>query len=304
MGDSGRERGPAATGRAARSRGTRAGGIRRHVAGRWSRLAWPVAVALLLWAAAAAIPATSAAEPSSRPASARLVTANRAAAARRPVAAHHPAAGQGPAVGALFYQGLGSAHFCTATVVHSPAQDLIITAAHCVDPGGRPRHFVFAPGYRDGRAPYGVWAPRRVIVDAAWAAWQDPADDVAFAVMSPSHRKNIGEVVAGENVAQTAGYHGPVRVIGYPDAAGSPVACDNAFSDDADGLVFDCPGFTDGTSGGPWIAGLDPRSGAARIIGLIGGYQQGGTTPSVSYSPVFAANVTNLYRQAVSAGGG
>ncbi len=205
-------------------------------------------------------------------------------------------------MGALFYQGLGGQHFCTATVVHSPVHDLIVTAAHCADPGGRPRHFVFAPGYRDGRAPYGVWTVRQVIVDTAWATSQDPADDVAFAVVNRSGGKNIGDLVTGEDIGQTAGFHGLVRVIGYPDTAQRPVDCDNPISESAYGLVFDCPGFTDGTSGGPWIAGLDPPSGA-RIIGLIGGYQEGGDTASVSYSPVFGANVASLYQQAVRAGG-
>jgi hypothetical protein len=35
------------------------------------------------------------------------------------------------------------------------------------------------------------------------------------------------------------------------------------------------------------------------VIGVIGGYQQGGDTPSVSYSARFGALVADLYKTAV-----
>jgi hypothetical protein len=38
------------------------------------------------------------------------------------------------------------------------------------------------------------------------------------------------------------------------------------------------------------------------VIGVIGGYEQGGDTPEVSYSIVFGPNVANLYEQAQTAG--
>ncbi len=71
-----------------------------------------------------------------------------------------------PAVGALFTTtgtGLGK-HFCTASVVDSPHRDLALTAAHCVT-GMAPARVAFVPGYRDGKAPYGIWAVTRVIMD-------------------------------------------------------------------------------------------------------------------------------------------
>jgi hypothetical protein len=59
------------------------------------------------------------------------------------------------AVGALVtVDGSGrlGTHFCSASVVDSPAGNLVITAAHCLA-GRTPGGFVFVPGYRDGRAP-------------------------------------------------------------------------------------------------------------------------------------------------------
>ncbi len=62
-----------------------------------------------------------------------------------------------PTVGALFVPGAypASLHTCTASVIRSTSRDLIMTAAHCVT--GTGRGYVFVPGYRNGKAPYGVW---------------------------------------------------------------------------------------------------------------------------------------------------
>jgi hypothetical protein len=49
-----------------------------------------------------------------------------------------------------------------------------------------------------------------------------------------------------------------------------------------------CPGFPDGTSGGPWVTG-------GEVIGVIGGFQLGGDTPDVSYSPYFDDDIAKLY---------
>jgi hypothetical protein len=38
------------------------------------------------------------------------------------------------------------------------------------------------------------------------------------------------------------------------------------------------------------------------VIGVIGGYQQGGDTPQVSYPAVLGANAAALYEQAVAGG--
>jgi hypothetical protein len=66
-------------------------------------------------------------------------------------------------------------------------------------------------------------------------------------------------------------------------------------------LEFDCGGYTNGTSGGPFLTNVSPASGDGWLIGLIGGYQQGGDSPDVSYSPRFSAAVQSLYQTTVSA---
>src|SRR5581483_10874289 len=74
-----------------------------------------------------------------------------------------------PRVGAIFFPSvlgssvrLGLPHICTGSVVHSPAHDLVLTAAHCV--AGPGLGYDFAPGYHDGIAPFGVWSVRHAYV--------------------------------------------------------------------------------------------------------------------------------------------
>ena len=60
-------------------------------------------------------------------------------------------------------------------------------------------------------------------------------------------------------------------------------------------MEFDCGGYTDGTSGGPFLANVHPATGRGAVIGVIGGYEQGGDTPIVSYSARFGPAVAALY---------
>jgi hypothetical protein len=50
------------------------------------------------------------------------------------------------------------------------------------------------------------------------------------------------------------------------------------------------------------VTRLDAHSGTGTIVGVIGGYQQGGDTPSVSYSPYFGSAAEQLYEQAITNG--
>lgn len=208
-----------------------------------------------------------------------------------------------PAVGALFYtsaSGLGS-HFCTASVVDSPSGDLVITAAHCVS-GTGPGQLAFVPGYHDGQRPYGVWQVTRVFVDQAWAAGESPDDDVAFLVVRRSgSRSPIQALTGGEQLGTGWGATQPVRVIAYPGSQQRPLTCrahTRPFG--AHQMEFDCAGYTDGTSGGPFLARYRASAGEGTVIGVIGGFEQGGDTAAVSYSARFGPSVRALYLQAVA----
>lgn len=208
-----------------------------------------------------------------------------------------------PAVGALFTMSKGKLgrHFCTASVIGSPHGDLVITAAHCVTGASG---IVFVPGYDRGATPYGVWTVTKIYVDRSWTSSSNPKDDVAFLRVSQAGSTVPIEDVTGAEALKTGTpARQLVEVIGYPDSGSQPIVCRNWTREPmSEQLEFDCGGYTDGTSGGPFLANVNPLTGQGRVIGVIGGYEQGGLTPQVSYSSMFGANVAALYRQAVAGG--
>jgi V8-like Glu-specific endopeptidase len=210
-----------------------------------------------------------------------------------------------PAVGALFTTAAGKLgkHFCSASVVNSPHGDLVITAAHCVT--GTSGTVVFVPGYNSGATPYGVWTVTKVYVDQAWSSSANQDDDVAFLRVSrPGSTVPIEDVTGAEQLATGAPTTRQlVEVIGYPDSSNQAITCQNWLKEPmTDQLEFDCGGYPEGTSGGPFLRQVDPTTGQGTVIGVIGGYEQGGDTPQVSYSAVFGSNVAALYRTAVAGG--
>ncbi|HTJ68882.1 MAG TPA: trypsin-like peptidase domain-containing protein [Actinospica sp.] len=207
-----------------------------------------------------------------------------------------------PQVGALFgspdYTGASAAHFCTGTVIDSPAGDLVLTAAHCVYDAstGTYTHasITFAPGYDNGLNTHlgGAWTVTSIDVPDGYKTSGNTEDDYALLVIAPQYGLNIEQVTGGLRVAAT---HLPeqVAVVGYNDlvydAAGNePIICSTKAFEETDGgepwSRFDCPNYQDGTSGGPWIT----RGG--EVVGVIGGYEQGGDSPDWSYSAIFDRN--------------
>jgi V8-like Glu-specific endopeptidase len=211
-----------------------------------------------------------------------------------------------PTVGTLFFEagGLAVLHYCTASVVRSSAGNLIATAAHCVynkSFGGFQNHILFVPGYHDKTAPYGMWIATTAYVDQQWIATQDPDLDVAFLVVRRvgSEPGTLESVTGSNQFVPNPGYTTPVDVVAYPLGASKPVSCAAATTkQSATQLRFACGGFADGSSGGPFLTADNG------VVGVVGGYQQGGSTPDISYSSYFGERATALYRAAAAAGTG
>ena len=184
-------------------------------------------------------------------------------------------------------------------------EDLPITATHCINggKGGYKTDIVFIPDYRNGDAPYGVWTPQRLLVAPQWANSSDPDFDVGFVVLQPHDGENIQQVLGANRLGIDSGYQYLVRVTGYPDSADAPITCINWTSrQSATQLRFECGGYTGGTSGSPWVTHFDTRSRTGTIVGVIGGYQQGGDTPSVSYSAYLGSRFTSFTSRPSRAG--
>ncbi|MGW2207748.1 trypsin-like serine peptidase [Streptomyces sp. NPDC001781] len=207
-----------------------------------------------------------------------------------------PADARTARVGALFgADGAGRperGHFCTASVVHSPAHDLLVTAAHCITHvDGK---LFFAPGYRNGRAPYGMWPVGEWVLPAGWTADKDEDSDVAFAHVDELDGRRVEDVVGGNRFTTgTAAGAGAVTLFGMPDARETPVMCtDRPVARGPAQQRVHCPGFSGGTSGSPWL------NGSGQVVGVLGGHQRGGATADVSYSVVLGRGAAALYRTA------
>jgi Trypsin len=205
-----------------------------------------------------------------------------------------------PTIGALFYTTGSTAHFCTASVVDSNRENLIMTAAHCVYTSGYSVNIEFVPGYHKGYRPYGTWLIQAVVVAKGWRQRHDRDLDFAFLTVVPpgGSGRPIQRVTGGLRLGIDRGYYHWIRLVGYNDADADPVRCANhSFEFRPGQMEFYCHGFRDGTSGGPWVIGLTSR-GAGTLFGVIGGYAEGGDYDWASYSPAFGAATLALYRQA------
>jgi hypothetical protein len=191
-----------------------------------------------------------------------------------------------PTVGALFITGLFPLHICTASVVDSADQSVIITAAHCVR-GGTAEGYEFAPAFHDGKAPYGMWRVTAAYAAPAWIRHFDPRDDFAFLLVSPrqidGRMRTLQSVTGGNRLGRAPAAGSTATAFGYPlGIGGSGIRCRSTTYRKGSFRGIRCNGFADGTSGGPWLA----ATGHGReVVGLVGGLHQGGCTKQQLYSP-------------------
>jgi len=206
-------------------------------------------------------------------------------------------------VGRLFFTDHDEDASCTATVVSSANHSTIVTAGHCVnntnligEDNQWATNVLFVPGYRDGEAPYGKFVGRMGVVDATWLE-NDQQDsekfggyDQAFVVLNPNARGRSVQDAVG--AAQKIGFDvpgsRPVSQFGYPRAASDP-AREGLPEYTGERLAY-CTGqakevigtpeypsakgmwgtecvMGGGSSGGPRISAMDPKSGLGIVVG-------------------------------------
>lgn len=213
-----------------------------------------------------------------------------------------PTIGQAPAppssgaVGALFVRVAGvtvERPFCTASVVPSRKGDLLLTAAHCL--GQVPvADMVYAPYFRDGATPFGTYAVTGEVFPPGWFPGGRIGRDFAFLTVAGNVQRRAG----AEKIGYSSAGSGRVTLEGYSLNGGPAVCSRKPATIEAGGqrqLRFTCGGFDNGSSGGPFLTGISRKSGLGTIVGVIGGYQQGGGSPAVSYSSLFGRDVRALY---------
>ena len=194
------------------------------------------------------------------------------------------------------YTSSSSYHDCVASVISSPTQDLLVTAAHCFS--GTGRGITFVPGSVNGSQPFGRWTVTAAYVDPGWRTSRNPLRDVAILRVAPQEidgqELRVQQVTGGNQLVTSEDVGGEIEVPAYTAGSGGwPFLClPRAYQLDAYS-AFDCGGYSNGTSGAPFLQGRV-------VFGVIGGLHQGGCYPSTSYSAPFDQTTLRTYARAVS----
>ncbi|MFB9745161.1 trypsin-like serine peptidase [Pseudonocardia sulfidoxydans] len=184
---------------------------------------------------------------------------------------------------------------CTATVVTSNSGNVAVTAAHCVyhpKTGPMARYFstygqdfdAFIPGRAGDDAPYGSWPITAAWVDSRWRESGDPAYDVAFIQLARQNGRSFQDVVGSQGISFTPPPAGTaVTALGYPAeppfdgrslrrcstrAIAVAPTVNNA-------LTMPCA-MTPGFSGGPWMTGFNPATGAGTVVAVTSSHEENG----------------------------
>lgn len=213
-------------------------------------------------------------------------------------------------VGRLFFtDDKGQDTYCTATAVRSSNRSTVMTAGHCVQlpasPGNHHSNMVFVPGYRAGERPYGVFAVRAIAMPSSWE--QNAHNDVAAVVVDPLEGQDgqgheaLTEAVGTQAVAFDREPGGAVTVFGYPDSQEQRgehlMYCAGTTSKTRTGQQsVRCP-MEGGSSGGPWLAGFDRKTGRGTLVSVnsFGDAPEEGT---VMEGEVLGAVAAQLHAQA------
>jgi hypothetical protein len=204
-----------------------------------------------------------------------------------------------PTIGALLYSRGRNPRMCSAAVIDSPTGNLVATAAHCVDGRRFATNVEYVPDYTDGKAPYGVWPVRAITVASGWQQRHNPDLDLAFLTVAAVRGRQVQAVTGGLSIGFNLGYDQRIEAVAYDDTGSEPVRCaTRSFQFRAGQLEFFCSGFSGGTSGAPLVVGYNPGNGAGTLVGVIGGYEDGGRYPWASYSPYFGSALRAAYQLA------
>ena len=204
-----------------------------------------------------------------------------------------------PTIGALLYSRGRNPRICSAAVVDSTTGNLVVTAAHCVDGTRFATNVEYVPDYSEGKAPYGVWPVRAITVASGWQQGRNPNLDLAFLTVAAVRGRQVQAVTGGLSIGFNLGYDQRIEAVAYDDTGSEPVRCaTRSFKFRAGQLEFLCSGFSGGTSGAPWVAGYNPGNGAGTLVGVIGGYEDGGRYPWASYSAYFGSTLRVAYQLA------
>ncbi|HEX3731539.1 MAG TPA: trypsin-like serine protease [Mycobacteriales bacterium] len=206
-------------------------------------------------------------------------------------------------VGRVFFSTKDADLACSASVVTSANRDTVVTAGHCVYLGATQEisNWVFVPGYYDGDAPYGKWSAQQLTPTPGWKQNQnDLNEDVGFARVQPLNGKHLEDAVGSNAIGFDTPIGDTVWSFGYPAqrtfngeflyyCRGATRA--NTHETSSTDIGIDCD-MNGGSSGGPWMAKLNPKTGGTVVSVNSFGYDD---LPSVMWGPRFDASIKAVY---------
>jgi V8-like Glu-specific endopeptidase len=210
--------------------------------------------------------------------------------------------------GKVFFTINGADYVCSAGTVASANHDLVVTAGHCAQDatGTWARNWIYAPGYDQGRRPYGAFAARHLFVPGQWSARGDENYDVALVVLAPASGRHVTDVVGAQGIAFDQPRGSLVYGFGYPAGGrydGEHLTyCSGKTHPDSHKITKDeglrCD-MTEGSSGGPWLTRFDAGTGTG-VVTSVSSFKYA-DDPATMYGPYFGNAVHRMYDKAQGA---
>lgn len=194
---------------------------------------------------------------------------------------------------------------CSATVINTPNDSTIVSAAHCVRSGyGKfgtwARRVVFIPAYERGARPFGSFLATRIWVPREYYRYENPNFDVSVIRLRPNEQGRVARVVGARGWATDISRNRRYTVYGYP--AGRmlgevPRTCTSrvhGIRQQSRRLPGPAPSrivcdMASGSSGGGWIYGRG-------YLNSVIGYANRGR-PGILYGPYFGREIRRLIRR-------
>jgi len=190
-------------------------------------------------------------------------------------------------VGVLFFEQYDVDYRCSAASI---GNSVIWTAGHCIHKGdgsedGWSNNIVFAPAYKNGSTPFGVWTASYITTKGFWFDFGDLRYDMAGAVLNAWNNQTISEAVGSLGFAYNLGKTQQI-------CAASFAYADTSMTDPFP-VAMGCD-MTRGSSGGPWILDFSGQVGSTNFLNGNNSYRYT-FHPQELYSPYFGDSAKFLY---------
>lgn len=206
-------------------------------------------------------------------------------------------------VGKLYGTDRRGDFWCSATVVPTASDSVILTAGHCLyEYPHWARRLLFVPALGNGRRPFGSWRWTSEVVTGEWYRSDNLNYDYGAVKLRPSRRGRVGRVVGEQPIRWTQPRHQRFTAVGYPRkrrGGKSMWSCTAPFArtgrDHRPGpapSAINC-NMGAGSSGGPWL--VQRRSGFSYLNSVTSYARRG--RPNTVFGPYLTQRVlSTLFR--------